>query len=134
MARWLLDANVVIYLLTEDERYAERLKALIRRSQQEGHAFCLTPAVVAEVLYVLEGEYFGYPPDRAGRLIEQFILAPEVDCEDREFVLAGLVYHRVNDLDFVDGYLAARATEDGTALVTNDNDIKKHTSAELVSW
>ncbi len=31
LAVWLLDANVVIYLLAGDARYSERLKGLIRR-------------------------------------------------------------------------------------------------------
>ncbi len=133
LAAWLLDTNVVIYLLAGDARYSERLKALIQRARREGHVFHLTPAVVAEVVYVLEGDYFRHSPDDAVDCIERLVQAPEVVCEEKEFVLAGLVHHR-GGLDFVDGYLSARASEGDTHLVTNDGDIGKRTTAKLVPW
>lgn len=129
----MLDTNIVIYLLTGDARYSERLKVLIQRARQEGHAFHLTPAVVAEVVYVLEGDYFRCSPQDAVEKMERLIQAPEVVCEDKEFVLAGLVYHR-EGLDFVDGYLAARASEGDTYLVTNDGEIGRHAATKLVPW
>jgi len=133
LATWLLDTNIVIYLLAGDARYAERLKALIQRARREGHAFHLSPPVVAEALYVLEGEYFRCSRQDATVMMQRFIQAPEVVCEDKEFVLAGLVYHR-EGLDFVDGYLAARASAGDTYLVTNDDDIGRRTATKLVPW
>lgn len=133
MAAWLLDTNVVVYLLAGDARYSERLKALIQRARREGQAFHLTPAVVAEVVYVLEGDYFRYSREDAVDRIERFVQAPEVVCEEKEFVLAGLVHHR-GGLDFVDGYLAARASEGETYLVTNDTGIGKRTATKLIQW
>lgn len=134
MASWLLDANVIIYLLTGHEDFTERIKALIRQAKEQNHALILTPVVIAEVLHVLEGEYFRLSSHEAAGLLEGFIRAPEVHCEDEESVLAGLVYHSVNQLDFVDGYLASRASKAGVALVTNDRNIGRRTSAQLVNW
>lgn len=144
MATWLLDANVILYRLARDhllqdprtahlKERLEALDALLDRAVSEGHRLVVSPIVVAEALYVLEGHY-NYSPGQASGALVQFLRAPEVICEEAEAVLAGLVYHGKENLDFVDGYLAARAGGDDVYLLTNDKAIRKRTAAQVIEW
>ena len=144
MSTWLLDANVVVYCLAREHILAnpqaahlhERLEALDRaleRAIAAGHRLRITPVVVAETLYVLEGAY-GYSPAEAVAALLQFVRAPEVDVEDEEAVLAGLRHHAAGQLDFVDGYLAARTADEDVFLLTNDRTIARFTDARVVQW
>ncbi|MBX6377421.1 MAG: PIN domain-containing protein [Clostridia bacterium] len=132
--RWLVDTNVVIYLLTDHPEFRERLRVLRRRMSDEGARLVAVPAVVAEVLYVLEGEYFRMDRQDAASLLLRFCRAPEVECEDGEAVLRALKLHGERRLDFVDGYLAARCRSEGWALLTNDRGIGRKAEARLVEW
>ncbi|EKP94461.1 PIN domain-containing protein [Thermaerobacter subterraneus] len=144
MSTWLLDANVVVYCLAREHILAnpqaahlhERLEVLDRaleRAIAAGHRLRITPVVVAETLYVLEGAY-GYSPAEAVAALLQFVRAPEVDVEDEEAVLAGLRHHAAGQLDFVDGYLAARTADEDVFLLTNDRAIARFTDARVVQW
>ncbi|GAB6875592.1 PIN domain-containing protein [Thermaerobacter litoralis] len=144
MSTWLLDANVIVYCLARhhilsNPRVAhlhERLDALdraVERAIAAGHRLIVTPVVVAEALYVLEGAYRYSPPEAVSALL-QFVRAPEVDVEDEEAVLAGLRHHAAGQVDFVDGYLAARTTEEDVHLLTNDHAIARRTDARVVEW
>lgn len=145
MSTWLLDANVIVYCLARYHILAnpqaahlhERFEALDRaleRAIAAGHRLLVTPVVVAEALCVLEGAY-RYRPAEAVAALLQFIRTPEVDVEDEEAVLAGLRHHAVGQLDFVDGYLAARASGDEDVhLLTNDRGIARRTGARVVQW
>jgi len=141
---WLLDTNVIIYCLAREQilqnprtaHLKARLEALDRvldEATTAGHRLLVTPAVVAEVLYILEGVY-GYTAAQAAAALLQFVRAPEVDVEDEEAVLTGLQLYSRGHLDFVDGYLAARATEEGVWLLTNDRAIARRTDARVVEW
>lgn len=144
MATWLLDANAILYRLARDhlvqdprtahlKERLDTLDALLDRAMSEGHRLVVCPVVGAEALYVLEG-YYNYSPEQASAALVQFLRAPEVVCEDAEAVLAGLLYHGKEHIDFVDGYLAARAGSDDVYLLTNDQAIPKRTAARVVEW
>lgn len=122
-ARWLVDTNVVIYLLTDHPEFRERLRALRERLSDEDARLVVVPAVVAEVLHVLEGEYFQMARRDAAGLLLRFCRAPEVECEDAQAVLRALMLHAERGLDFVDGYLAVRSQAEGWALLTNDREL-----------
>lgn len=140
----MLDANIIIYCLARDHilsnprtaHLRERLEALDRVLEEaiaSGHRLLVTPVVIAETLYVLEGAYHFTPAQAASALL-QFVRAPEVEVEDEEAVLTGLRHYATGQLDFVDGYLAARATEHGVYLLTNDRAIARRTDARVVEW
>lgn len=67
-------------------------------------------------------------------MLLKFVRVPEVEVENEEAILVGLRYHATGQLDFVDGYLAARATEDGVYVLTNDRAISRRTDASSVEW
>ncbi len=132
--RWLVDTNIVIYLLTDHPAFRDRLRALRDRMAEQGTRLVVVPAVVAEVLYVLEGEYFQMDVRHAAGLLMRLCRAPEVECEGGEAVLRALKLHAEQGLDFVDAYLAARSCAGGWALLTNDREIGRKTDARLVAW
>lgn len=71
-------------------------------------------------------------PAEAAAALLQFVRAPEVDVEDEIAILTGLRLHAGGQIDVVDGYLAARATEEGVWLLTNDRAVARRTDARVV--
>ena len=101
--RWLLDANIIIYCLGRDQilsnprvaHLRERLDTLDRVLEEaiaSGHRLLVTPVVIAETLYVLEGAYHFTPAQAASALV-QFVRAPAVEVEHEEAVLTGLRHY-----------------------------------------
>ncbi|HEY8417598.1 MAG TPA: hypothetical protein VIK93_06135 [Limnochordales bacterium] len=145
MTTWILDTNIVIFLLArnkllQDPR-AQHMRARLHQLDQAlkqhvdaGGQLLLTPVVVHEALFTLHHAY-GYSQDECAQMLMSFIQAPEVLCEDEPWVRAALFLHSAHGLDFVDGYLAARTLDQpDTYLVTHDTGIPKYTRARLVNW
>lgn len=145
MATWILDTNIVIFLLARDKLLRDQRTAHIRLRLHQldqalrnhtaaGGKLLLTPVVVQEALYILNRAYAYTPPECASRLMK-FAQAPEVVCEDEDHVLSGLHHYGAHGLDFADGYLAARSLSDPhTYLITSDQDIGKHIPVRLARW
>ncbi len=125
----ILDTNIVIYLITGNEEYAERATYAIRHYTQGGCSVYLPVVVVAEALYVLEGKFFQYERDQATTALEKFILNSKIACQDKDAVLYALQRHKTTGIDFVDGYCASLAIQNQVDLITNDTRIVKHTTA-----
>lgn len=145
MKIWIVHTNIVIFLLARDKLLRDpraehirtkldQLDRALRDHAAGGGKLLLTPVVVHEALYVLNRAY-GYTPSECARRLMQFIQAPEVQCEDGDHVMSGLYYYGAHNLDFADGYLAARTLSDAdTYFITYDKGISKYTQARSARW
>ncbi|GAB6877437.1 PIN domain-containing protein [Thermaerobacter litoralis] len=90
--RWLLDTNLIIYLLAPDQAPSDavrdRVRGLFERVARGEVALVVTPVVVFETLLVLSG--FDLHPREAAGLVERVLALPGVECEDEEHVLYAL--------------------------------------------
>ena len=90
--RWLLDTNLIIYLLAPDQAPSDavrdRVRGLFERVARDEVALVVTPVVVFETLLVLSG--FDLHPREAAGLVERVLALPGVECEDEEHVLYAL--------------------------------------------
>lgn len=88
MTKWILDTNIVIYLLARDKLLrdprAQHMRTTLKNVDQAlrthtsaGGKLLLTPVVVQEAVDVLEGAY-GYSPSESATKLIQFIRSPEV--------------------------------------------------------
>ncbi len=99
--RKLIDANVILrYLLDDDKKQSERAAMVIA----EG-AFTLS-AVIAEVVYVLQGVYKVERNEVRDTIIS---LLNEVDVDNEPVIKEALKLYAVEKIDYLDGILVARA-------------------------
>ncbi|EKP94163.1 type II toxin-antitoxin system VapC family toxin [Thermaerobacter subterraneus] len=138
MATWLLDTNIVLYLLTRQDQLE---KARRRGSEAEAHLralytaldqfiadrlaagdrFVLTPVVIQETLNVLQySEVFGLQAQEAAQVVLALVQARELECEERECIVVALGRQASGEEPFPDAYLACRTQEDEVHLLTND--------------
>ncbi len=132
--RWLLDTNLIIYLLAPDQApdndVRDRVRALFERAARGAVTLVVTPIVVFETLLVLAG--FGLHPREAAGLVERVLALPGVECEDDEHILYALSRYS-KKLDFVDGYLASRSQAEPYRVASNDRDLRR-LAARLAEW
>jgi predicted nucleic acid-binding protein len=139
MRTWLLDTNIILYLLTredqldkarqlgpEPERHLRTLYASLDRFIAErlsaGDRFLLTPIVIQETLNVLQyAEVFSLGAQRAAEVLLALIQAQELECEERERMAHALERQAAGEAPFADAYLACRVREgEDMRLLTND--------------
>ncbi|HEY8414797.1 MAG TPA: PIN domain-containing protein [Thermaerobacter sp.] len=127
MTRWIVDANVLIYIIDgRNEQFAPRARAALQHAQSQNITLYIPVAVLAEVVYVLlENEQFQYPRDQVADALLELVQTPGIECQDKEAVIWALKRFREKDIDFVDAYCAGLAMDSGDPVLTNDRDIIK---------
>lgn len=132
--RWLLDTNLIIYLLAPDQAPNDdvrgRVRALFERAARGEVTLVVTPVVVFETLLVLSG--FDLHPREAASLVERVLALPGVECEDEEHVLYALSRFAKKH-DFGDGYLASRSQAKPYRLASYDHNVHR-LGARLAQW
>lgn len=108
--RTLLDANAALRYLLED--YPEQAEVV---AQVIADGAEITPEVIAEVVYVLDGVY-SVPRGRAAESLE--LLLGEVYCARGAVVSTALGYYVGSGLVFVDCLMAAEQAVTGRAVLT----------------
>ena len=117
-----VDANVVLRFLTRTPAAQAQVAArLFTRAQRGELDLLLLPAVVAEVVYVLEGVY-GYTRERVASELTALFDAQCLRVSDEEAVRDAVHRRVTSGVDFVDAYLAARGRNGGLAIATFDRD------------
>lgn len=140
---WLVDTNILPYLLTREDQLAKAshrdaraerhlrtlyaaLDSFVEERLRAGERFVVTPLVVYETLNVLQyAEAFSLDGRQAAEVLLTLVQLPQLACEDRECLVAALELQATGAGKFVDGYLACRAQEDGVWLLTNDGELHR---------
>lgn len=107
-----VDANVLLRLLTNDPpTMAERAAAVADRAERGEIILRVAPLVVAEVVWVLQS-FYGHDKRQIAEALTALLTARGVDAVDGDTVVSALEMMAVNNVDFVDAYLAqvSRAT------------------------
>ncbi|MEW6573822.1 MAG: PIN domain-containing protein [Bacillota bacterium] len=115
-----VDANVILrYLLRDHEELfaeASRVMAAAERGEVNLHLASLT---VAELIWVLDS-FYGYSREEVAKVVESFATADGVIPEEREIILQALSDYAALNVDFIDAYLAAKASAGGRPVCTFD--------------
>lgn len=126
MTRWIVDANVLIYIISGHKQFFRRAEAALQHAQSQDITLYIPVAVLAEVIYVLhKGKQFQYTREEVADALLNLIRLPGVECQDEEAVIWALMRFREKDIDFVDAYCAGLAIGSDTPVLTNDQDIRK---------
>lgn len=121
MTRLWLDANVVLRFLTgEPEEMAREAKQLMSRAERGDVTLMVADLVMAEIVWVLRS-FYGHPMDRIRDTLCAFAAAPGIEAERREVVTEALDLAAGENVDFIDAYLALRASRAGEQVCTFDS-------------
>jgi len=119
--RLWLDANVVLRFLTgEPEDMAREAKELMGRAERGEVTLVVADLVMAEAVWVLRS-FYGHPMDEIRDTLSAFAAAPGIEAEGREVVAQALDLAAGENVDFIDAYLALRASRSGEAVCTFDS-------------
>jgi predicted nucleic acid-binding protein len=134
LSRLVVDANIVLRVLTEDPpELAERATALLNEAAARGVALVLAPLTVAEIVYVLK-KYYGWPQrEIADRLLE--LVESEIfEIGERSAIARALTWYGARaGLGFADAYLAGLVAEGAyDAVATFDEDLGRLTKVPVI--
>ena len=131
MTRLWLDANVVLRFLTgEPVEMAREAKELMARAERGEVALVVADLVMAETVWVLRS-FYGHPMDRIRDTLSAFAAAPGIEAERSKVVREALDLAADENVDFVDAYLALRASRAAERVCTFDSTDFKRLSG---SW
>lgn len=120
MPEALVDANVLLRHLTGQPAAPARRAAEIMRAAEQGRfTLVVTPATLAECVWVLESTYRRSREAIADALLA-LVEAPGIVARERDAVIAALgLYRAIPRLDVADAYLAGLATRLGPPRVVS---------------
>lgn len=131
-AHALVDANVLLRLFTgKPEAQARAARGLMERADAGEVLLHVCPLVVAEVVWVLTSVY-DQPVAAVCRVLTDFLASGGLVVEEGLQVAAALRDLERLGVDFVDGYLAARAGLGGSSVASFDRDFDRLGAARLL--
>lgn len=121
----LVDANVILRLFTGmPVAQAQAARDLMVRADSGDVKLHICPLVVAEVVWVLVSVY-DQPVSAVRRVLTDFLASAGLVVEEGLQVTAALRDMERLGIDFVDGYLAARAGLGGISVASFDKDFDR---------
>ena len=121
----LVDANVLLRLFTgKPMAQARAAHALMARADAGEIVLHVCPLVIAEVVWVLTSAY-EQPVSAVRRVLTDFLASGGLVVEEGIQVIAALRDMDRLGVDFVDGYLAARAGLGAMSVASFDNDFDR---------
>ena len=127
----LVDANVLLRLFTgKPADQARAARGLMARADAGEVVLHVCPLVVEEVVWVLTSVY-DQPAPAVCRVFTDFLASEGLVVEEGLQVTAALRDIQRLGVDFVDGYLAARAGLGGMSVASFDRDFERLGSERL---
>lgn len=122
MKRTLLDTNILIRLITNDDKFLvqKALKAI------EGKIGVVTTPVFAETIFVLTSFYKYKHTDLIP--LREFFSAADIEIEDGDINMRALQIFTESNLHYVDCWLLSRSKIDNISITTLDSQLKRATS------
>src|SRR5919106_2166097 len=127
MNRFWLDANVILRYLTDSPRHhALRVQEVMKRTEAGEQELVLDALIVAEIVWVLTSSIYNFSMEEIATNLIPFLASDKLQIPDRDLVISAIELARDKDVDFIDAYLALRASEAGDTVYTFDKtDFKK---------
>jgi predicted nucleic acid-binding protein len=125
MQRLLVDANVLLRLITDDPpELAQRVANLVRRAEEGQAVLQVNVLVVAEMTWVLVS-YYGYSREQVAETLLSLLSADGLELEDDRLVLSAVAAMARANVDFVDAYLAELSRARNLPVASFDADFKR---------
>ena len=119
-SRLWIDANIILRFLTgEPQEFHARAERLMERAERGEVLLFVDDLVLAEVVWVLKS-YYKRPMSEISEVLSAFLAAPGIDSANQGLLVQALQLASEKNVDFVDGYLALRASGRGDEVCTFD--------------
>ena len=113
MNRCFVDTNLFIrYLTNDDPTLADRVEQLLDDAAAGSVQLVTTELVMAESVWVLESSY-RLTHAQIAPLIRGILATPGMDVINGDLVSKALVMYELQNIDFVDAYIAALMEKQG---------------------
>ena len=113
MNRCFIDTNLFIrYLTNDDPKLADRVEQLLDDAATGSAQLVTTELVMAESVWVLESSY-RLTHAQIAPLIRGILATPGLEVINGDLVGKALVMYELQNLDFVDAYIAALMEKQG---------------------
>lgn len=113
MNRCFVDTNLFIrYLTNDDPELADRVEQLLDDAAAGSVQLVTTELVMAESVWVLESSY-RLTHAQIAPLIRGILATPGMDVINGDLVSKALVMYELQNIDFVDAYIAALMEKQG---------------------
>ncbi len=113
MNRCFVDTNLFIrYLTNDDPKLADRVEQLLDDAAVGSVQLVTTELVMAESVWVLESSY-RLTHAQIAPLIRGILATPGMDVINGDLVGKALVMYELQNIDFVDAYIAALMEKQG---------------------
>jgi len=113
MNRCFVDTNLFIrYLTNDDPKLADRVEQLLDDAAVGSVQLVTTELVMAESVWVLESSYC-LTHAQIALLIRGILATPGMDVINGDLVGKALVMYELQNIDFVDAYIAALMEKQG---------------------
>ena len=123
---YFIDTNLIVRFITgQPEDQAKIVAQFLQKSDHGEIVVHITPIVVAEVVFVLTGNAYGYARDTVAEALVGFLNNPAFIVQELESLQIALKLFVKHNVDFADAYLAASAKISGASVATFDQDFKK---------
>lgn len=116
-----LDANIIIYFLTEHAEFSEPARQLVEQATAGQFTLKVMPLILSEVCYVLTGKLFGLQKERVSLVLKSFINLRGIECEEKSVIEETLDHFALKGIDFADAYMTAHAKAVTPAHVVSHN-------------
>ena len=125
MSTYTLDANVGLRFLTQDHpARSKAATALFEKAKRIQVTLGLDPAILAEVIYNLEG-YYEKPRQEIANTLLQLVTSLGIEIEPHATVINALLRYKNQPVDFADAWLASLAAERKVQAASFDKDLDR---------
>jgi len=123
--RRLVDTNLIVrYLVQDHEKHAKAAERLFEACDRGDVVIVVSPAVLAECVFVLES-FYGHLRAEIASALDRLISSPGVEIRDLAIHLDALSRYKRTRVHFVDCLIAATAAAENMPVATFDQDFRK---------
>jgi predicted nucleic-acid-binding protein len=123
--RRLVDTDLIVRHLVQDhEKHAKAAGKLFDRCDRGDLVIVVSPAVLAECVFVLDS-FYQHPREDIASALSTLISSPGVEISEEAIHLDALNRYRKTKIHFVDCLIAATASFENTPVATFDQDFRK---------
>ena len=129
MKKILVDTNAILrFLLNDVPTQRKRTEELFKKAAKKKVTVILPEIVVFEILFTLD-KYYGYSKEQIIKIIEPLVATAYLRVESRRTFLGALKIFRMQNIEFVDCFLAIKSIEANGDLFTFDQKLLKLSKA-----
>ena len=132
MTRYVLDANVILRFLRDDHpEHSPQATGLFAQAASGDCVLAIPSVVLAECVWVLQS-FYSTEREAIALALSKLISKPGVETDELELAIDALRRLAKTNIDYVDCYLAARASASGETVASFDKDLQK--SDDIQRW